>query len=217
VKDFFLAQGLLGRAKVSLRIGSTREFSARVLAPAFAQLQAAVPEATFTLYVFEQGIETALLNGEVDMGFDCGRPYSPEIQFRNLIEEEIVAVASPRFLKKHSISKISDALNSPSLEYSRLPLRQTLSRLLAAKLADPPLVFCNDLATLRSMCLANLGWSVLPYYVVRQEIANKQLALIPGWSSLDKQYGVWHLRSRAPLRPYVEAASGWLKTIKLSS
>ena len=64
-----------------------------------------LPDHEVTLIALENGVESKLLSGEIDLGFDGGRPYSPEITYKQVLSESISAVASPQLLKKYGAGK----------------------------------------------------------------------------------------------------------------
>ena len=95
--------------QTSLRIGTNREFGARIVGPKFQDLRDLFPNTQLFVYTFAYGTESAILNGKIDIGVDCERPHDPEVAFKLLIEESISAVASPDFFKTYK-SQIQDGL-----------------------------------------------------------------------------------------------------------
>lgn len=82
-----------------LKIGTNREFAARIIGPSLDELEAMFPNTQLRICAFEHGVELALTDGLVDIGIDCERPFSPDISYRICMSEDIVAVCSPNFKK----------------------------------------------------------------------------------------------------------------------
>lgn len=93
-----------------IRLASTREFTARVLAPRLGDLVPETDTTIVSLFAAEEGVERRLLAGEADIGFDCGRPVDPEIRFRQVTPEPFSVVAAPGFVERHQLKTAQDAL-----------------------------------------------------------------------------------------------------------
>lgn len=195
---------ILGR-DYSLTIATTREFASRILAPGFDYfLKESV---RFKIITCENGIEEALLKGSADFGFDCGRPQDPGISYRPIIEEEIVTVLSTELSKKLKQLKMLELEEKDFLYYSRLsPLQCKNINVNNAKVSS------NDIATIRALCVNGHGWATLPYYAVKEEIDSRKLKIIRGGEIKGYKFGVWCLRGRDSLAPWVKKAEQWLLT-----
>ncbi len=199
---------ILGR-DYSLTIATTREFASRILAQNFETFLGGPVK--YKIITCEDGIEASLLNGTADFGFDCGRPQDPGVSFKQIIEEEIVTVASSKFLKKHKITSLTDLSEESFIHYTRL-------RPLHAKNINvkKSLVSSNDLAVLRTLLMQDLGWATLPYYAIQEEVKNKTLQIISGGEIKGFKFGVWWLRGRDSLLPAIKMAEEWLKNQELT-
>jgi DNA-binding transcriptional LysR family regulator len=207
------AQKQILSARPVIKIASTREFAARILAPRLGELMAGAEDANFSIITSISGVEQPLLSGEADIGFDCGRPEDSGVRFRTVQPESFVVIASPRFLKEHRITSHKELLATPHLQYKRALTPRVLQ--LCYEVPHVRGVF-NDIAVLRGACVAGLGWAVLPAYTVRTEVEEGLLKTVPGWKIEDEQFGVWWLRGRTTLEPWIERAVAWLKKQKLS-
>lgn len=194
--------------QTKIRIGTNREFAVRVLAP---QLPKLVEELPYQVSIssFEGGTEQALLEGKIDIGIDCNRPYSPEIAYKLMVPEPIVAVASKAFLKKHKQQIASEGLYfSPHLACDRLYPDKIFSE---EKNELNVIAEFNDVATTRSACLAGLGWALLPRYAVAQEVEAKQLYILREKNAGQGKYGVWWVRDRYKDTKAIQILSEWLR------
>ena len=209
-QDFRFARLAVLQERKSIRIGASREFIGRVIAPDLAPFRKIFGDADLSLVACEGGLENPLLAGEVDLGLDCGRPLSPEIVYRPEAAEAIIPVAAPAFLKGHP-GRGKDFAGLPHIHCERLKAdRISAGRIVAAKIA----VRTNDIAAARALCIAGEGWALLPKYAVREELERKRLVVLDRREYVER-YGVWRLRARATLMPAFDGLADWLKKIRL--
>lgn len=206
--DAISGQRRVLRQQHSLRIGATREFAARVLVPGWLSLFPEEDEVVVTLRTYEDGIENAILVGEVDLGFDCGRPNDPAIAFTFGAREPFSVVASRTFLRRHRASRFQELTRLPHVLYGRA----------APTLAKEPSsvrLVVNDIACAREAVVHGLGWAILPTYCVRAELDAGVLVTVPGPAVADERFGVWVLREHEASRAWVARAIAWLKSRRL--
>ena len=205
-------QTSLSQTQQSIRIGTNREFAARIVGPDLNYLMGLFPDTIFTINSYENGTEEVLLNGQIDIGIDCDRPNDPEIAYKLLIDEPIIVVCSDIFLKANR-KRISDYLELPHLLCERLHPDKVLS-----KLENHPTTVArfNDVATTRSACLQGLGWALLPAYAIQEELDSKRLIQIDKQFYGKSKYGLRWVRKRSYLKNSVEILSQWLQSKKLS-
>lgn len=199
--------------QATLRIGTNREFACQVIATDFKTLRDLFPKTALSIHTFEQGTENALLQGHMDVGFDCDRPYSPEIAYKLIVDEPIVAVATKEFIKTHK-KKIASGnyLDLPHLLCERLHPDKVLSR------PDNQLIIegrFNDIATTREVCVQGSGWATLPAYAIKRELESGKLQKIDDKVFGKSKYGVWWLRSRPHLKETCDKLIQWLSMQKL--
>lgn len=211
-RDAVSSQSRILQRPHSLRVATTREFAARILSPALPALRKKLPLLELEVYSFESGTEEALLQGNVDLALDCGRPLSPDIRFQLLAREEVSLFASPAFLKAHPLRRLEDLYNAPHVEFLRLP--PSLYLQLKAQVTRPYARF-NDIAACRSATVAGCGWALLPTYAVREELESGKLKRLDLFSVEQENYGLWWLRERKALKPYLAVFSSWLKDVEL--
>lgn len=213
-RDFIKTQNAILSKEKLIRIGTNREFAARVVAKNFASLKDSLAAHSILLNAYESGVEQALLSGEIDIGFDCGRPNSPEVQFKHIFPEEIAVVVSQAFAKKFLKPKIT------LLEVMELP-HIFCERLDPAVLIGPAnkpkhVAFTtNDIASVRAGCIASIGWAFLPTYTIQQELDAGTLKIVEPFSYTEERYGVWKLRARKHLQSEFDASIEWLKSLEL--
>lgn len=192
----------------TLKIGTNREFASRVVAADIKNIRAQFSKTQISIFTFEQGTENALLQGHIDIGFDCDRPFAPEIAYKLSVDEPILAVASKEFIRSHkaAISK-GEYLKLPHLLCERLHPDKILSH------SDNQLNIegrFNDIGTTRAVCLQGQGWALLPRYAIQEELNSGKLVQIEEDSFGKTKYGIWWLRSRPHLKETCEKLNAWL-------
>ncbi|MES2855428.1 MAG: hypothetical protein V4692_06185, partial [Bdellovibrionota bacterium] len=81
-RDSIQFQNSLFRQQSTLRIGTNREFAARIVGPRMSELLKLFPNTTLIVNAYEAGSEKALLDGLIDFGLDCERPFDPGIAYK---------------------------------------------------------------------------------------------------------------------------------------
>ncbi|MGQ0507075.1 MAG: LysR family transcriptional regulator [Myxococcaceae bacterium] len=202
------AQQAILQQRSRLRLAATREFSARVLIPHLRSLLGDDWERlTVQVKTHDDGVEATLLQGEADLGFDCGRPESPSVRFRRVGREPLCVVASPKLLKHHRVRAPEDLLASPHLHYARLPAVRVLK--LEHELPEVVAIF-SDIASARAACVTGLGWAVLPTYTVRDELSAGVLQAIE-WRGVEHElFGVLWVRGSALGETWGPRGASWL-------
>ena len=186
------AQKTLTKNRTKIRVATTREFASRILAPQIQNLFDLKKTEPEIISDDQRGIESLLLSGKADFGFDCGTPYDPSIAFKTVIAEDLGIVWSPKFSK----SKASDVASEFPTEYIHNE-RNDLSLIFKiSKSVTPPKVTASDIATVRAMLVQGLGFSLLPYYTVKDEIKRGELIFAKHKLIEELKYGVWWPRSR---------------------
>jgi DNA-binding transcriptional LysR family regulator len=209
-RDAIYSQKLALNRQKSLKIATTREFASRKLIPHVREL-VGEDDITISFMTSDEGIEHLITSGQADFGFDCGRPRDPSISFKRVVNEQFVTIANPTFIKKFKI-KTFDDLN----ELDRLRFARTENSILDLQVESATYFGTfSDISSLREACILGYGWAILPYYTVEREIKNKLLKVIKGQSIQNERYGVWWLRERSSLQPWIKRATSWLSKQKL--
>ncbi len=212
-RSMLQAQNDLNHAHTTLRVGTNREFATRIIAPQFKKLSERFPKTTLSVSCFESGTETALLNGLIDIGIDCDRPHDPDISYKLLIDEPIVAVCNKTFYQANRKSIENDDYQKlPHLLCSRLHPDKILQK--SENQMDIVGRF-NDIAVTRNVCLTGLGWALLPRYAIKEELEQKELIILDKGQFAQSKYGIWWLRGRTYLKPAAQQLVQWLEHQKL--
>jgi DNA-binding transcriptional LysR family regulator len=208
-RDYLFSQHKVVNNEVHLKVGTTREFCSRILTKHYRELQSILGVNSISLTSFDHGIEQALLSGQVDLAFECGKPYSPDISFERVIHEPISPVVSKKIFKKYQhIKKFKELESLPHILSNRLKPTQFIKDGFQLKNIS---TFTNDIATTRGLCMASEGWALLPLYTIKDELKSGKLIIINDKLTIrNEKFGVWCLRSRHALSPYYKKAIEWL-------
>jgi DNA-binding transcriptional LysR family regulator len=209
--DFIRVQRGIFSEKYYLKIGTNREFSSRCISRQIVSLQNCFKDAALEILAFEKGTEQALLSGEIDIAFDCGKPFSPEIKYTHVRKETLIPVASAAFIKKHGkVKNVSELSKLQHIYCERLkPDRVANIEWDSVNIA----IQTNDIASARAMAIAGIGWALLPDYAIRTEREENLLKPILDQTILLEKYGVWRLRTRSHLEKDFISACRWLSEL----
>jgi LysR family glycine cleavage system transcriptional activator len=214
-RDSIQTQNRLLKGQTKLRIATTREFAARVFAPQISHFLGRSEDLQIEVISSQQGVESLILKGEADLALDCGRPRDPQVKFQRVTPESFSIVAASSFVKKFKVRGFAELLESPYLQFTRLSAVKLLH--LDTDLLKPVALF-NDIAAVRAAAVAGAGWSLLPTYAVKLELNSGELVSLEGktYPSIESEsFGVWWLRERRGLEPWVTKMTSWLKTQRL--
>lgn len=205
-REAMVSQRLAMDKQESIKIATTREFANRVLLPSIKSL---VDEERYFVSIIanDSGVEQTLLAGNADFGFDCGRPYSPNVAYKRLIHERFVVVASPSFIHAYNIGIFADL---PKMQHLRFIRSEGAVWDMDTEPRRHLFGSFNDMANIREASLLGYGWAIMPFYMVKKEIAEGRLVAIPGHEFPDQKFGVWWLRERQNLASWIAKASTWL-------
>jgi DNA-binding transcriptional LysR family regulator len=205
-EESIYSQRLILNQQKSVNIASPREFATRILMPTIRDFTSD-SDTTVSIMSSDNGIENLLLSGQADFGFDCGRPNDPLIAFKTVAKESFALVASKEFIKKNKIKAKADLSDLDYLHFTRSSL------FILGNDGGNKRSFgtFSDISTLREACKLGHGWSILPYYTVVNELREGTLKIIPGHKSNHMMFGVWWVRERKSITPWVEKAVLWLQ------
>ena len=209
-KDAIQSQTSLLLEQIRLTVGTSHEFAARVLVPGMAELFSGEIDVLPSILCAEGSVESLLLSGVIDYGFDCGRPESPFIKFKHARKEPLVLIASPRFIRTQKVRNWEELLGKPHLEYTRISAARVLD--LPQELENRVARF-STIASTRSAAICGMGWAVLPSYTIQDELKNGELVSISTPKLLHEQFGVWWSRDNREIeKTWVPRALIWLRS-----
>ena len=198
-------QALILNRRSKIHLATTREFASRILMPNWDKFK--YPADQIEIFTSDGNSEDLLLNNLADIVIDCGTPYHPDIRFKKIIPEKMIIAASSNFLKKNGkILRGEDYLH-----FQRTDIN-SLQEDLALKLS-PKFIF-SDLSTLCSALIHHHGWSMIPYYVVKENLEKKVLVDLKIKLSSPMSFGVWWKKDLKN-KDLVEALIQFLKQIEL--
>lgn len=128
-------------------------------------------------------ITSMLLEGHCDLGISAHPVTDSRLQSETLLTCEVVAVASPSVVKalvaaddfSHAISHTP--LLAYNLELSLIDKWLLKNRIKTEQII--PTVVSQDLRALRNLLTKGVGWSVMPEFLCREQIAKGELMEVP--------------------------------------
>lgn len=158
----------------SVTMGGPREFLAHCVLPAITPEIGQLPHLDVT-FGQSRALLEALEARQLDIVISTIRPRRSDIQSWPIADEEFWLVASPALpVSTGSVSEISMA---PMITYSKdLPIvRRFWNSVYGAEPNFTPAMILPDLDLIKAAVIGGHGLSVLPSYLVRQEVADGRL------------------------------------------
>ena len=159
---------------------------------------------------------TLLDEGAIDLAITASRPDSRNLDYQAVDVETLVLVAAPSWINQYLKQplELEQLLARPLVAYDEdLPLvREYFEQVFETTIDVQAAVIVADLRMVRSLILAEQGYSVLPLYLCESQIQQGHLALIcsPQSPPTNKLYLAWN---RGNLRhPRVAFAQQYLLT-----
>ncbi|TFB45295.1 LysR family transcriptional regulator [Pseudomonas sp. F01002] len=178
---------LKGHNRVSgkLRFSSTSEYGEAYILPLIPQFIERYPEIKLC-YNFNSSLND-LVAEKLDLVIHLGNLADSAFKSRKLADYEIVLVATETFLARHPVQNPQDLNSVPWIANSNLqaPTQWSLRhpQLGAVEINGINQFESNSSTAIRSMTLSSLGVSVLPAWVVKDDIASERLIrLLPDYS-----------------------------------
>ncbi len=219
VREVRRALQSLSQASLTLRANPTGgalnlailpAFGMHWLAPRLARFAAQHPEVTINLSTRLKPFDFAATN--FDAAIHYGRQDWPGAAYLPLMQEELLAVASPNLLKS-TLKSAEDILQYPLLQLeSRTGDWGRWFTHHGHEGLRPPAMLFDQFATMTQGAIHGLGAALLPLFLIERELAENRL--IPAFGqplkSLGSYYLVWpkDLPARAPLTSF----RNWLTT-----
>ncbi len=163
-----------------VRIGGAAEFIERVLMPALAPMITQGQRITVTAGLAEDLLDQ-LRAGSLDLVISAVRPKGRALPSAALVDEEFVLVAAPSLgLAPSALLAPSDLDAVPLLAYAHdVPiLRRYWRHAFGIRLEREPALIASDLRALAAAAVAGAGITVLPNYLIAEELAGGRLVVL---------------------------------------
>jgi DNA-binding transcriptional LysR family regulator len=192
-----------GIATAPVHIAGPAEFLGAVLLPALAPLVADGVRLRVTT-----GLTGPLLDelraGQHDLVVATQRPRGRSLRATPLMDEEFVLVAAPALAERLAGRELPEALQDvPLVSYAEdLPIaRRYWRHVFGQRLHIQAAVTVPDLRAILAAVVAGAGWSVLPSYLCRAELASGALRLLHHTDDPPINTGYLVQRPDAPANP----------------
>lgn len=176
-----LAVGAPSTAEAApVRVGGAAEFLERVAMPALAPMVAAGPRIAVTAGVADDLLEQ-LRSGSLDLVVSAVRPKGRALPAAALVDEEFALVAAPSLGVVPSPDLSPTKIGThPLLAYAHdVPiLRRYWRHVFGLRLDREPALTVPDLRALAAAAVAGAGITVLPTYLIAEELADGRLTVL---------------------------------------
>lgn len=163
-----------------VRLGGAGELIARVVMPALAPMVAEGRRITVTTGMADELLEQ-LRSGSLDLVVSAVRPKGRALPAAALVDEEFVLVAAPSLgLAPRDAITPTDLEAVPLLAYAHdVPiLRRYWRHVFGMRLDREPALIVPDLRALAAAAVAGAGATVLPTYLIADELADGRLVVL---------------------------------------
>ena len=147
----------------------------------------------------------------IDAAIHVGRPDWPDADCRFLMNETVVAVATPEFLMDHPIARAEQLLRLPLLDMASRPgaWRHWFGSLGIAGHHAQGMVF-EQFSNVTQACLAGLGVALMPEFLIEAELASGRLVRAFDWA-VESESAYYIVRPRHRLDfPPARIFADWL-------
>lgn len=196
-----------------LNIAMLPAFGVRWLAPKLPDFVARHPEVTVNL-------STRLKAFDFDMdpfhgAVHFGQRDWPDVNYLELMRENVVPVASPKLAATVDVTRIEDIFSLPLLHLDTRPdAWENWARVLGNPVKSPVGMLFDQFASMVQASIHDMGAALVPIYLVERELAEGRLvSLWPDHSvSIGSYYFVWPRdeTSYTPRNLFID----WLKTVR---
>lgn len=164
-----------------LHIGIVPAFAARWIVPRLPQFMALHPRLQLRLSTVKGGSELTL--DQHDAALVVGRGAWTNAISHQLAAEELVAVASPAWLKQHQVKTAQELIGPPLIMHAARPNLWSrwfaLNGVTAGALA-PMVLTLEDIAMMIEAAANGLGAALLPRALISRELDARDLAIVKG-------------------------------------
>ncbi len=169
----------------TLRISSTIEYGEKYVLPLIPLFCERYPDVRLS-YSFNASLND-LVSEKLDLVIRLGHLVDSGFKCRKLADYDIVLVASPAFIERYPVREPQDLNSLPWIANSNLqaPTRWTLRDVQGRDIGVNGVQYfeSNSSTAIRSMTLSSLGVSVMPLWMVEDDLASGRLIrLVPAYS-----------------------------------
>ncbi|GLG82346.1 LysR family transcriptional regulator [Acinetobacter calcoaceticus] len=171
----------------TLRFSSTNEFGQRFILPLLPEFCRLYPHLRLQ-YSFNSSLDD-LVTEKLDLVIRLGNLKNSSLKTRKIGEYPIYLVATPQFIKDHSVENISDLADVPWIGHTLLNWQDSqyiLQNSLGEQYSLPFIrsqYESNSVTAIHQMVLSSLGIAICPAWLVDEDIQqNRLIRLFPDFS-----------------------------------
>lgn len=183
-------------SNLTIRIATTTWLAEQVLIPGVEHLKKSIPKLQKVQFINpEKNFEKSLLEADCDFAVVCHPPNDPSIAHSQIRDEPWSIVMSRFLAEKHQLKPhtmtIEDLQDIPFVHHQDLNPESFLPRDFAIQQSS---FSANNLISIRSALVHNLGWSFVPKALVLNDLESKHLFSFDPHLKMDRKICVWWAR-----------------------
>ncbi len=167
-----------GNKRSAIRLATLPTFGERWLIPKLSDFEQAYPDIEVSLATRFKPFD--MEKERFDLAIHYGALDWPDTIMTKLCDENIIAVASPEFIKRHAIKSVEDISESPLLHMESL--MNAWPSWLEGKVSEPQNSYAGKIFDQYSMvisaALSSLGSALIPEYLIEDELRDGKLILL---------------------------------------
>lgn len=191
IERYFYGEQLGDEGLKALHVGGPQEFITEFLLAALESSNSTLPKLHFT-FDLSAPLVDMLCSGSLDLAILTTRPHKKELKLWPLIDEEFVLVGNPKFSACKNSRKNEWVREVPFVSFAdSLPLiRRYWKTVYGDTPKMEPVITLPNLLSVKSAVCHGMGVTVLPEYLVSNELKTGELILLdsPPFAPLNTLY-----------------------------
>ena len=208
-----------------VRVAAATQALVHLFAPLFEDFMDEYPQVDLlfrTTPSTEQTVED-ILNGIIDVGFASLPVYSPNLEVEELFKDQLRLVTGPKHRFSDSVTvPVSELRSERWILFERgASIRRATDEFFKKVKLEPEMALeSNDADFIKIMIEHGLGISLMPSWIVREEVGKRKLGVVGiKGHDLSRAVAMVYLRGNlsAPLRKFTSFISEQAKRLQLSA
>lgn len=205
-----------GKMGSAIRVASLPAFASRFLIPKLPKFFDQHPNIEISISTRLKPFDMS--EGHFDLAIHFGKPDWPGTEMTYLCNENLIPVASPQFIDKHSVTKLHDYARVPLLHLNTRPFAwleylESIDSVVPSSMAGK---YFDEFTMIIAAATVSMGAGLIPSYLIEAEIdSGKLVALSQDGMQTSNSY--FMVTPKGKPNQSAQALSDWMKTCVTSS
>jgi len=200
-----------------IRLGSRVEFGVSILIKNIKTFLDKHPKIHID-FTLKDDLFKSLLDDELDMIIDCKHHVNPDVKKISLFREEYAIIASPNYIEKHKVSRMSDLKNCNiiSLDKQLVWWSNFINAIpLESQVEFKSVTEINHVRGIINAAISSIGIGFVPKYTILKELKEGTLEMLFSELELfEDHFNIFIKRKRSVLKKNI-ALINFIKKLKL--